>query len=188
MTETLLVRGTVRATDPEAPIVTAVVSTENVARDGAIIRADGWVLDSYVSNPVVLWGHDDSSRLPIARAISTEVRGNELVQVHEFDDADPLAAVILRKIRAGFINATSVRWRPGETEWRNIDGQQVLVFVRGHELLEVSYVAVPADPGALVQRANGRALAEIFPPPAKHNELARVLREAASMLLTGGAE
>ena len=60
------------------------------------------------------------------------------------------------------MNATSVRWIPGETEVRKVgtgkDARNVLVFTRGHELLEVSYVPIPADPNALVLRADGKPI------------------------------
>jgi len=122
-----------------------------------VIEQDGWSLRNYERNPVVLWAHDDHS-LPIARTISTTTGANELIQVHEFA-SHPRAQEVFEAVNGGFVNATSVRWTPGETEVRTIsegkNKRQVLVYTRGHELLEVSYVPIPADPGALVLRADG---------------------------------
>lgn len=154
MADRLETFGYVRAHDEDTRRVTVVVSTGDIARDGAIINQAGWDLRNYERNPVVLWGHDDSS-LPIARAVETITSEDEMLQVHEFA-AHPRAEEVFQAIRGRFVNATSVRWTPGETVRREVNGRNVLVFERGHELLEVSYVPIPADPGSLVVRADGR--------------------------------
>lgn len=156
MAELLETFGYVRAHDEDTRRVTVVVSTGDIARDGAIINQSGWNLRNYERNPVILWAHDDSS-LPIGRAVETITSADEMLQVHEFA-THPRAEEVFQAVRGGFVNATSVRWTPGETVRREVNGRNVLVFERGHELLEVSYVPVPADPGSLVVRADGRAL------------------------------
>lgn len=147
--------GRVRAIDEDARTVEVVVSTGEVGRDGAIIDQSGWNFANYDRNPVVLWCHDDTS-LPIARALPSRrtVTDSELIEVHEFA-THPAANEVWDAVRGGFVNATSVRWIPGQTEIRKVEGRSVLVFTQGHELLESSYVPVPADPGCLVMRADG---------------------------------
>jgi len=57
--------GIVKAIDLEAKTVDFVVSTEDVDRDGDIIRSEGWELDAFRQNPVVLWAHQHGiPRLP----------------------------------------------------------------------------------------------------------------------------
>jgi hypothetical protein len=150
--------GHVRRVDSDTRTVEVVVSTNAVARDGAIIDPRGWNFTNYDRNPVVLWAHDDAS-LPIARAIPSRrvVTDTDLLEVHEFAD-HPMADMVFRAVTGGFVNATSVRWIPGQTEVRVSESRSVLVFTTGHELLESSYVPLPADPGALVMRADGGAL------------------------------
>lgn len=149
--------GQVRAVDDDARQVTVVVSTGDIARDGAIIDQRGWQLGPYERNPVVLWAHDDHA-LPIAKTLRTTTSESEMVQVHEFAE-HARAQEVFALVRGGFVNATSVRWIPGETEVRKVgagkDARNVLVFTQGHELLETSYVPIPADTGALVVRADG---------------------------------
>lgn len=156
MNERLQTFGLIRAVDTEKRRVTAVVSTDAVARDGAIIEVAGWEIGHFGRNPVVLWAHDDRE-LPIARALETHAADHELIQVHEFA-THPRAEEVWTAVRDGFVHATSVRWLPGETDVRKVNGRNVLVFTRGHQLLEVSYVPVPADPGAMVLRADGQPL------------------------------
>lgn len=152
--------GYVRAHEEDSRRVTVVASTGDIARDGAIIEPDGWNLEPYARNPVVLWAHRDDE-LPIARTVESRIEKNALVQVHEFFD-HPMADNVFRLVRAGGVNTTSVRWTPGETEQRTVgsgkDARSVLVFTRGHQLLETSYVPIPADPGAIVLRADGGPL------------------------------
>jgi HK97 family phage prohead protease len=155
----LQIFGRVREIDADGRRVRVVAATGDVARDGAVIHMDGWVLSNYDRNPVVLWGHDDAQP-PIARAVpgARIITENELIETHEFDD-DGRSDAIWRKVVRGFVHAVSVRWLPIEWEWRREPGrdQAVLHFLR-QELLEVSYVSVPADPGALILRADGGVL------------------------------
>lgn len=158
MADRLETFGYVRSSKEADRTVEVVVSSGDVARDGAIIDQSGWNTRNYERNPVVLWGHDDHS-LPIARATETRIEGGDMVQVHEFAN-HARAEEVFQAVRGGFVNATSVRWIPGETEVRKVgtgkDARNVLVFTKGHELLEVSYVPIPADPNALVLRADGK--------------------------------
>ncbi len=147
--------GLIREIDEERRRVRVVVSTGDVARDDAVIDQSGWVFTNYDRNPVVLWAHDDRS-LPIARAIPElrVVTDNELIETHEFA-THPRALEVFEAVTGGFVSATSVRWSPGETAMRKVGNRNVLVFTKGHELLESSYVPIPADPGCLVVRADG---------------------------------
>ena len=140
--------------------VSAVISTGDIARDDAIIDPAGWDFSNYDRNPVILWMHDDR-RMPFARTVEKVAGKKELVARAEFDLDDPFGAEVFRKIQAGYINATSVRWLPKRTEFITIgegkEAHQVLVF-REQELLEWSFVTVPADPKALIMRADNTPL------------------------------
>jgi hypothetical protein len=63
--------------------ITFVLSTDDVDRHGDIISADGWVLDSYRANPVLLWVHDH--RQPaIGRAAKMWTEPHRLLANMEF--------------------------------------------------------------------------------------------------------
>ena len=152
--------GLLREINPEKGTVTSVIATDQVARDGAIIEPKGWDFSNYRLNPVILWQHDDTA-MPFARtAEGPFVSDKELVAKAQFDMDDPRAVEAVRKIAGGFINATSVRWLPKKTEVREMgegeDKREVLVFLE-QELLEWSFVGIPADPGAQILRADGEA-------------------------------
>lgn len=128
-----------------------VASTEAVARDGKALLMADWRLENYRANPVVLWVHDYMGRnLPIGRTVAVEVMGSQLLADVEFDQADDFARAVESKYRRGFLNAVSVGWQ---------DVGEGKRFV--HDLMDISAVPVPADPGALAAGESvGRAFVE----------------------------
>jgi hypothetical protein len=152
-----------------------VASTEDVARDGLVIEAGGWDLQNYRKNPVFLWGHDMlGSRPPIGKADVT-IADKRLLADIVFDQDDAFARQIESKYRNGFLNAVSVSWDTKRMEPGNPPR------VTKAELLEISGVPVPADPGALAQRGLGRRGALPVVPlaqqPREYQLLVRALTE-----------
>lgn len=147
-------------TQPESGPLRFIAATEAIARDGLIIDSTGWQLDNYRANPVVLWAHDyTGQRPPIGRAdISLDKESGNLMADITFDSGDQFAADVERKYRAGFLNAVSVGWNTIEMTPSG-DGRS-LGRVTKAELLDISAVPVPGDPGALIDREK-RGLAEI---------------------------
>jgi HK97 family phage prohead protease len=134
-------------------------STEGVARDGLVISADGWKLEHYRKNPVVLWAHDYLGRnLPIGKAVNVAVDGKRLVADVQFDPADEFARQVERKYRTGYLNAVSVGW---ETKLIEPGKGGSAARVAEAELLDISAVPVPGDPDALMEREY-RALKQTF--------------------------
>lgn len=131
-----------------------IASTGNVARDGWIIDQNSWILDNYRANPILLWGHDYNS-LPIGRC-EVLPAGDRLECIAYFDQNDPLACRVEDKYRRGFLNAVSVGWASYEQVPPSAPGKPMVL--RQNELLDISCVSVPGDPGALVER-QARALA-----------------------------
>jgi HK97 family phage prohead protease len=125
-----------------------VISTGDVDRDNDTIDPNGWDLNAYKQNPVVLFGHN-SRDLPVGKAISVGVEQGQLVAVCEFATHE-FAETVFQLYRGGFMRATSVGFRPTSyvinEERRGIDFKQ-------QELLEFSCVPVPANPMALVAAA-----------------------------------
>tara|TARA_R100000353_G_scaffold80739_1_gene60836 strand:+ start:948 stop:1748 length:801 start_codon:yes stop_codon:yes gene_type:complete len=129
--------------------VSFVASTSNPDRYGDIIDQDGWSLDAYRQNPIVLLNHD-SSQLPIARG-HVEVKNNQLVIDVEFDMDDPRGAEVARKTQKGFMNAVSVGFQPLQSALRaelpadNPYHAKSGQYFKSAELLEVSIVTIPAN-------------------------------------------
>jgi len=132
----------------------AVASTEQVDRDGDIIRAAGWDLNNFLKNPVVLWAHRYSDP-PVAKAKSITIEGDKLIfepqfaTKEEYEFADTIfklyAGGFLRTFSVGFIG---LRWEDIKAEGATYaTGREY----KEQELLEVSACPVPSNPGALTQ-------------------------------------
>jgi HK97 family phage prohead protease len=133
-----------------------VISTEAVDRDSDTLRAAGWSLASYRTNPVVQWAHDHS--IPaIARSVKTTVdrTTKALLGKPKFPEPGihPLADMVHDLLRGKFLNAASVGFLPMEYER---DEERGGYNFSKQELLEFSIVNVPANPEALLSaRAAG---------------------------------
>ena len=121
-----------------------IISTNDVDRSGDIVDQAGWDLANYKNNPVVLYGHDYYS-LPIGICDSIEVVGNNLVAKGRFApaDANPFAQQVRKLYDLKILRTTSVGFIVKETEGNKITKA---------ELLEFSFVPVPANPYALSMR------------------------------------
>lgn len=116
-------------------------STAAVDRHGDIVDQNGWDLTNYKANPVMLWAHN-YSELPVAKATGIEITELGLEAEFEFapSDANPKAAMIQKLYDDGFLNAVSVGFIPKERKGN---------VITKSELLEISFVPVPANQEAL---------------------------------------
>lgn len=131
-------------------VVSYLFSTGAVARDGHTIAPAGWDLTNFAANPVFLWAHA-SDQLPIGKVVRLRKSAAGLAGDVEYVDRDtyPFADTVLRLVRGGFLNATSVSWDP--IKWRyatDKDRPGGIDFLE-QDLLEISQVPVPAAPEAL---------------------------------------
>lgn len=115
-----------------------VITTENLDRYQEVIKLDGWELEHYMKNPVVLWGHDHH-QLPIGITTSIENKDGKLVARGKF--APHAAAQEIRQLYdMGVLRAASVGFIEKEREGN---------LITKAELIEWSIVSVPANPYCL---------------------------------------
>jgi hypothetical protein len=138
----------VKSVNVEDGTVTAVVSDESVDRDGDIIRAQGWQLDAFRALPVMLADHDYSIEKAIGRWRDIRIDGTQMIATAEYflnsgnDLAEKAFALAQRGLAAFSVGFKTypehtVRLESGGSEYRK------------QELLEISQVAIPANPHAL---------------------------------------
>jgi HK97 family phage prohead protease len=123
------------------------ISTETPDSYDDVIKADGWDLERYKKNPVVLWAHSHWQP-PVGQALSVEVKDGDLVASAKFADAETyaFADTVFRLLQGKFLRATSVGFFP--KEWTYDEDRGGYNFI-AQELFEFSVVPVPANPDAL---------------------------------------
>lgn len=134
----------------EKPVIEFIGSDSSVDRYNEVIDQNGWQLENFRANPVIPDCHNyDSVARILGRALSIEVRDGKLVNQVEFCLDNPMGAMAYKMAKGGFIKSQSVGFIP--LEWQNGKNadQPDRTFTKC-ELLEVSLVVVPANPGATV--------------------------------------
>lgn len=116
-------------------------STSAVDRQGDSIDQAGWDISNFKLNPVMPWAHDYSA-LPIAKATSIAVTQRGLEAEFEFapEEGNPMAQQVKVLYDNGYLNAVSVGFIPKERKG---------MVISKAELLEISFVPVPANQEAL---------------------------------------
>lgn len=143
--------------------VEVVMSTGAIARDGHILVPQGALLDNYRQNPVVLWQHD--AKMPVARASDIRVAGNDISAKITFAPlgVSPDADKVRGLVKSGIVNAVSVGFDPIDGDpldpRKPYSGKRFTEW----ELLECSFVSVPADTGAVVTAREHDPVVEVNP-------------------------
>jgi len=129
--------------------ISIVMSSVSEDRMRDTINQAGWKLDNFKANPVLLWGHDSFSP-PIGKVKTAIVEGGKLkAKGVEWvpKEVSPFAWSISEMVRLGFVKAVSVGFNPSKWSYRDDGG----VDFEEQELLELSFVSIPANPDALVE-------------------------------------
>jgi uncharacterized protein len=161
------------STNNPQPVLDFISSDDTLDRYGEIVSAAGWHLADYQRNPVFQNAHQYGDVIfTLGKALITEVRtvaGRQvLFQRIEFaTQANPMARIAHGLYSGGFLNTVSVgfiplRWQDGDPTVRTpreapdklstLNSQPSTNYRRRYleqELLEVSAVAIPANPNAL---------------------------------------
>jgi HK97 family phage prohead protease len=134
--------------------VAVIAATGGVKRDQNDIDPNGISTANYLRNPIWLWMHSPDS--PVGVCTHLAIVNGELRAICMFapEGVSALADQCYSLVRAGVINACSIGFEPKAStpiDPKRPRGGQLITRC---ELLEISWVAVGADPNALVvQRA-----------------------------------
>jgi len=127
--------------------LTIVASDETVDRMGEVVPIDAWDLGNYKKNPVLLVDHDYKVSNIVGRAKNIKIDGKSLTFTPEFHDITQLAKEVRAMVESDFAPAVSVGFLPHGAQK---DGGKIK-----NELLEISFVSVPANPNALALAMKG---------------------------------
>lgn len=129
-------------------VLEAIITTSIVDRHGEVIETEGIDTDSYMNNPVVLYGHNYSA-LPIGRTLKLTKTKNKIKAKFELAINEyPFAMDVYKMVKGGFLNAVSIGGVV--REWSE-DWTRILKM----DMVEFSIVPVPANEEAII---TGRSL------------------------------
>ncbi len=141
--------------------ITAVASTPDADRMDDVV-APSWKLDDFRRSPVIMHAHDYEGPV-VGKAVEIDLVGDTLMMRVKFDEheSNPLGQRLAQQYRNGFMSAFSVGFAPGKVTPRSqlptdhpaYSEKSAGSLMEFNSLLEVSAVAIPANPHALAVRA-----------------------------------
>ena len=166
-----------------------IISNESIDRHGTVFKMDGWDLSVYERNPIVCYNHQSSGDNPDTIIGTSEVfkDGADLIGRVIFEEDNPLAEKIWRKINKGILKMASVGARVHDYRWGNTDeGEDSgTVYFTRQELLEWSVVSVGSNPEAFKRSAESiEEIREELAPKGMDNATAARLRKLKVKLVT----
>lgn len=123
---------------------TAVASTATVDRHGEVVSPEGWNLENFKKNPVLLWSHDHTiPAIGVATKIWVEGIGEraKLMFAGKWQTVTEQGKAAAQLVADGILNSFSVGFIPFDMNGNTYTEQ---------ELLEISLVNVPANPDAMM--------------------------------------
>jgi len=159
--------------------VEAVAGTSEMARDGHRVLMSGMDFSTFMRSGIILWGHDPDQPVGVPVSCRVDTAGNLRLTV-DFapEGTSERADEVRRMVKSGVVRNLSIGFTPLEAEPldpRNPRGGQL---IKRSELLEVSFVSVPADAGAIVTARTAVAGAGADPD---FHERQRSIRELANV-------
>ena len=145
----------------ETNTVPVIATDARIDRMGDIININGWNTKYFRQFGSILVDHSYRVDSIIGRPLKVAIQGTEKERNMQVDvQFDPLeeneaARKAVSKLQSKSLRNVSVGFNPTEWEWRrekdadDVD-RIVGIYFKKQELLELSFVAVPANPGAHV--------------------------------------
>jgi HK97 family phage prohead protease len=140
-----------------------VASDESLDSHGSILKADGWDLKRYATNPVIMWAHNTGGGLKSTQPEDVlgrgeaKVEGSRLIADLYFSPAgmNPKADLVFSQMQNKIIRGISVGFNPLEYHFENQGGDNEIIVFDKMELIEISVVPVPSNPNTLVKEFRG---------------------------------
>lgn len=157
----------------DTPRFSVVATTEIADRDDDRIAIDGWMLDYYKRNPIMLWNHNlgatgrDAFPIGTAEVRFETVKGDPVMLADmTFSERVPNGALAKELWADGILNAVSVQFNPLHavrrsklaSDHRFYDSDSRGFAVLRQELVELSPVPIGANQEALRADGNHKAL------------------------------
>lgn len=122
--------------------ITVIASDETLDRHGDVLPIESWDLTKFLTAPRMLVDHDHSVASIVGKWENVRIEGKKLLMDANFHDFTDLAKAVKQMVEEGYLNTVSVGFIYNGPEG---DGQRPTF-----ELIETSWVTVPANPSARI--------------------------------------
>lgn len=155
--------------------VRVVCSTGVVDRAGEVIEQAGIDLADFSANPIVLWSHLPEH--PVGTVGEIGIKGGNLQALVDFapEGASEKADEVCRLVKGGIIKSVSVGFDPIEMEPMNPARPRGPQRYMRSKLLELSFVAIPCNPDAVVVERGKPSQSGASPSRAQRHRQAEAL-------------
>lgn len=134
-----------------------ILNDEGLNTYGWRVLTNGILLGRFEKNPVMLWNHDagdgwdedaNAHEKVLGKWTKLRIEDRKLIGTPVFDEESPIARALKAKVEAGIVSATSLRIERRKTsdDPNDLLYGQTLPTVTECELIEVSFVTIPANP------------------------------------------
>lgn len=120
-----------------------VASTEDIDRSWEIIKANWWIWNNFMKNPVIIANHVYKIENIVGKATKIFIENKQLVIEWVFSSSNPLGVLLADLYEEWMVKTVSVWFIPKKRDEKNSN------IITEAELLELSFVAVPCNPNAL---------------------------------------
>lgn len=154
----------------DKPVISIVGTDGSEDRHGSVLNPEGWEMEDYLRNPVVLWSHKQDiptigNTINLSRVKSRWTFDVEFA-IDEWDDygGGNLARLVWRLMDANRLRASSVSFIP--KKWDDREAQTIPAFFaenleyRKQELTELSMVNIPSNRNALKKAVSEGVISE----------------------------
>lgn len=163
----------IKEIDNDERTIKSVITTDRVDRDSEVVVTKGLDFEGFRKNPVVLFMHDATKI--IGKALWVKVGRGEAVAKTQFAETD-FAEEVWQHVKGGFLKGVSIGMDFMTMQRRDLTEKDVQkradwagakAIIEKAEILEFSFVSIPANPDALVRadrKGLTRLLKEYLPP------------------------
>lgn len=123
-------------------IITVIASDETLDRHGDVLPIDQWDLSKFRSSPRMLVDHDHTVASIVGKWTNVRIEDNKLLMDADFHGITELSKAVEKMVNEGYLDTVSVGFIPHGAEKDGDHGS--------FELIETSWVTVPANPSARV--------------------------------------
>jgi HK97 family phage prohead protease len=138
--------------------VEAIAGTSRRARDGHVVVMSGMDTSAFLRSGTILWNHDVGSPVGVPVSGQVDSAGNlRLVIDLAAAGTTPVSDDVRRLVKGGIVRNLSIGFDVLEAEPLDKNKPRGGLKITRSELLEVSFVSVPADVNAVVTARAARA-------------------------------